>query len=449
MVATLGIVASSYMASAPPTTETQLRQQGNSPNPWIQCADSAAIEALTDFDLAWFGSIDNAAAAAQGYLNKFTSSTNNREYLFRKQASTPLLEGFYSSDGIVQPSMVSTGLGLGSGVYGGVRWTRRMSDGLMRMYRSVSDPPVWVKIGELIANAGTGIFDGNAQIIAGGHTGNTVGSTTGYFRRAEIRNGFDGGGSLIASPDVRGLALGTSSFLDAQGNTWVYNGTAGGLVTMPIPTPAACQSVRFNASTAKYSRASIGTGAGDFTWCAWIKLAVNTGTYAMALSIDNAGSNYYHMGTQGNGSTLWIDTNSTSQGNSLNASVGTWYFIAHSYSASGNDFYYDAVAGSPTLTQSFAGNTAGPLTTGTFYIGSDGYVSQFNGSVACVRMWTAALTKAELEAEMAKVEVQRAANLFAHYSFRYGPQTIDESGGGKTLTAGGTPILDTSGPPVT
>ena len=62
-------------------------------------------------------------------------------------------------------------------------------------------------------------------------------------------------------------------------------------------------------------------------------------------------------------------------------------------------------------------------------------------------MWTAALSQAEIGAERDLDGVARTSNLWAYYSFRDGPQTNDESGNGRTLTAAGT-LTAEAGPPV-
>ena len=63
-----------------------------------------------------------------------------------------------------------------------------------------------------------------------------------------------------------------------------------------------------------------------------------------------------------------------------------------------------------------------------------------------MKIWTRALTQAQLEAEMYSDSVVGTSNLWAYYSFRAGPQTNDESGNSRTLTTGGTLATDTAGP---
>ncbi|MDR7559462.1 MAG: hypothetical protein QN141_13350, partial [Armatimonadota bacterium] len=73
----------------------------------------------------------------------------------------------------------------------------------------------------------------------------------------------------------------------------------------------------------------------------------------------------------------------------------------------------------------------------------------FNGRMACVKAWTAALTVAELEAERWYAMPVRRADLW-YCNPMEGPAsafTQDYSGNGNTLTASGTLTLE-DGPPV-
>jgi hypothetical protein len=224
MPAPVGIIASSAAAS-----ETQMRQSGNAN--YLQAGDNPALETPDDFTIDWFGSIDVLGAANQTLFNHFATGTPQRSWMLR--CSTTLLETFISSTGTDQPVPVSAAVSnVPAATNIGIRWTRRKSDGVSKLYTSLIDPPTWTQVATATNNVGFTLFDSTANFVVGGHTGGTVGSPTMYFRRAQITNGFDGAGTVLCSPNVTGLALGLTSFVDAQGRTWTLMGAAA-LTTRP------------------------------------------------------------------------------------------------------------------------------------------------------------------------------------------------------------------------
>jgi hypothetical protein len=208
---------------APPSlTETNMRQSGN--GSFLQTGDKPALETPNDFTIDWYGSIDVLGVANQTMFNHFATGTPQRSWMLR--CGTTNVDTFISSTGTDQPSPITTPLSsIPAATNIGVRWTRRKSDGLVRLYTSVTDPPNWTKVAEATNNPGFTLFDSTANYIIGGHTGGTVGSPTMYFRRASVIDGFEGAGSEVMSPNVTLLTPGLlTSFLDTQGNTWTLMG---------------------------------------------------------------------------------------------------------------------------------------------------------------------------------------------------------------------------------
>jgi hypothetical protein len=223
-----------------------------------------------------------------------------------------------------------------------------------------------------------------------------------------------------------------------------------GVIASGKSNAAAAGAVRFTASTDKYTRVATGLGGGtDMTWACWVKIVVDANFYTAFLAVDNAGSNYIFMGTPADGTALQVDSNSGGLNTTVQATVGAWYYMAFTWKSAAFDSIFIAAAPATTLTEYTNFNSVGPLDTGTFFIATNGFGSPLNGSIAAVKLWTAALTKTELEAELPKYAAQRTANLWASYPFNAGPSTTDASGNGRTLTTGGTPVLDSSGPPIT
>lgn len=77
----------------------------------------------------------------------------------------------------------------------------------------------WTQLGDPVVVAGTtSIFDGNSVLSV------QCATAAATFYGAEVRSGI--GGTLKASPDFTAQSEGTTSFADAQGNTWTASGSA-------------------------------------------------------------------------------------------------------------------------------------------------------------------------------------------------------------------------------
>lgn len=225
-----------------------------------------------------------------------------------------------------------------------------------------------------------------------------------------------------------------------------------GVVASAHVTAAANGAVRFNASTMRYSRSATGL-ATNFTMTCWVKLAVDRDAYSSFIGQDNAGANYYQVACSSTGTLLVRDSTSGGGVNTgVDLTVGTWYYVATVNDTGGGiDIFGWKPAGGSWTTAALPSNVTvtGPADANTFYLGKSGFGDWLNGSMAAVKVWTVALTDTELQAEAATYAPVKTASLWANYTFRSGPQTNDESGNSRTLTASGTPVLDSSGPPIT
>jgi hypothetical protein len=221
--------------------------------------------------------------------------------------------------------------------------------------------------------------------------------------------------------------------------------------------PAAGGAVRFTGTSGqslKCSALGLTLATTSITWCAWVKLMGDMDFYSWVMCSDDASANYVQFGTTANGTQLYLSSNSGGGGSAFNFTIGTWTFIAAAMDKSGTaPWLYHCEAPGTSLGGGAADYIytlpAGFLDTNTYYIGNGGFNNPINASIAAVKVWNAALSQAELEAELLKYSPVRTANLWSSYTFRNGPQTNDESGNGRTLTMTGTPVLDTAGPPCT
>ena len=220
-------------------SETQLWTPGAA-NAVMQAPDTAGL-AVTDVDVSWFGILTDFGIADQCVMGQWNTVGAQRSYCLRvvNVSGVSQLRFWYSSTGSGSGSNPDGSAVLPSIAVGqmfGCRATRRASDGLIRFYVTGSDPPVWSFLGEFTTGAAAAFFASTANLMINGYgaSAGSAGHFPGYFRRAEFRNGFDGGGTVIASPNVTALAPGATSFVDAQGNTWTV-GTGAALQAESLP----------------------------------------------------------------------------------------------------------------------------------------------------------------------------------------------------------------------
>lgn len=228
---------------------------------------------------------------------------------------------------------------------------------------------------------------------------------------------------------------------------------------MPIPgvvasgrTTSAVSAVRFNGAGNHYSRANTSFPTGNWTVAFWLKLASDLNHQGTAVGVEQSGgATYTYVSPNSTGTTLARITNGGDAAGE-DMTVGTWYYVAAVQSSTaGSRGLYSVAAPATTLNSIVLGANAVQNATNNMYIG--GYTAdttyRIDGSIACVRFWSTALTKAQLETELPKKVAQLTSGLWAEYRFTSGPQTTDDSGNARTLTATGTPTTDASGPPVT
>lgn len=210
-------------------------------------------------------------------------------------------------------------------------------------------------------------------------------------------------------------------------------------------------SIRFNTNGQRAVTPATAHGSTEFTWCCWFKWNTDNDTWGPILCCDPGPTGVYNSLALHAAGNFMRYTNGGDITSSYIPPLGVWGFIACTQTASAPDAIFWRFEGVHTSLQTLTGPPEGSVitpATSTFYIGKDGYNSTVLGSIACVKVWTAALTSAELAAERLSVTPVRTASLWASWSFANGVQTNDESGNGHTLTITGTPVTDTAGPPL-
>lgn len=202
---------------------------------------------------------------------------------------------------------------------------------------------------------------------------------------------------------------------------------------------------RFSASGQNYNAAVPFGAASNYTLCAWVKISVNRVTWMAPFGVDagsTADSTYFETTNTGlQFRVLFDNTNAT---NLVNATVGTWYFMAVAQSGTSTTIYWKAL-GDPSLTIVSDTNAGGPVTISNARIGDWASGGEWlNGCVTGARAWTATLTQTEIEAEAQQLLHKRTANILVSYPL-VTAGTADSSGNGFTLT-GGVGVTTEAGP---
>lgn len=207
-----------------PGTESYLALDGTTSGV-ATTPDVAALDIVGDIDIRAEVTADWYATPVQTLVGKWVSATNQRSYMLRLEAglltlnwSTTGADLFFAQQPL--PTLPRRAA---------VRATLDVNNGAggctITMYWAESLAGPWTQIGSPIVVAfTTNVYAGTAplQIAPTAVTGWSP--TQGRVHRAEVRNGI--GGTVVASPDFRAKAPGTTGFTDSAGRVWSVTGTA-------------------------------------------------------------------------------------------------------------------------------------------------------------------------------------------------------------------------------
>src|SRR5690606_14415122 len=156
-------------------------------------------------------------------------------------------------------------------------------------------------------------------------------------------------------------------------------------------------------------------------------------------SLDNGTGNNIVIQTNSDGTTLGIVSNGSWSSVSLNMTVGQWYWVGVVKNGSTATVYRSTGTGTITSTNHSVTNS---LTVNTLRIGQSPWGGEWlNGRMAAVKIWTAARSANEIQAERDYTSPLQTSNLRAWYPFEVA-ETTDHSGNGETLSGGSSPSTE-------
>jgi len=187
--------------------------------------DVAALDIVGDIDIrAELVATTSAQPNPAHVVGKWTTTGAQRSYQLHLGA-LGLPEIRWSANGTAELSNLNAGI---TGPSPALRATIDVDNGASgntsRHYIASSLDGAWTEVDSEIKAGVTSIFSGTAPLTVGAANAGAASFFIGRLNRIEIRNGIDG--TVVANPDFRNLAPGTTSFADGTGKTWTINGTA-------------------------------------------------------------------------------------------------------------------------------------------------------------------------------------------------------------------------------
>lgn len=197
-------------------------------------------------------------------------------------------------------------------------------------------------------------------------------------------------------------------------------------------------SIRFDGDTDYIYRSFSDT---DFTIMAWVYPIGGSGSYRVAVGFPDFGD-FPNMASNSDNTKWELGDNSTDNVGTQAYTVNTWQHLAWTRTGTTHKLYVNGVL-------SWSGTWATTWGTGNLKIGQLNASYWMSGRVAHIKIYTAVLSLAEIQAEKERVLPKRTANLW-NWSITNPVSTerlLDYSGNGNNWTAAGT-LTDEDQPPV-
>lgn len=187
--------------------------------------DSAGLSVTGDLDIRVKVTLQDWTPSTERQFVSKNQGPSAQGYQFRMIGGGPGLSLTWNdAGGTVHSATTVIDPGITDGTTYWLRVTLDVDNGAggrtIRFYGS-TDGLSWPVLIDDVTQAGTTSIKDTADAV---WVGGVAPSTTDVLHYIEIRNGISG--TVVASPDFEAQSVGTTSFVDAQGNTWTLQGTA-------------------------------------------------------------------------------------------------------------------------------------------------------------------------------------------------------------------------------
>lgn len=202
-----------------------------------------------------------------------------------------------------------------------------------------------------------------------------------------------------------------------------------------------------------YTASAPPSPATAFTVTMWARLRVDRDDFStmMRLHSSSGGSTTVNITTGSSGTTPIVVSPGNTGGivGSDALAVDTWRMIAVTCAGTGatdSKIYTKTIGGSTNVATGEVSGGAAPDGLTLFGRSAGDSTEWFNGGLAYVRVWSAVLSQADIEAEWASATVVRTSGLWANWPLA--TNLNDISGNGRNLTAGSTALSTEDDPPL-
>jgi len=209
-----------------PENSTYLRMEDDTTS-YVSCPDATRLHITGDIEIQLDMQLSTYTRSV--LASKDAGASNNAWTVCLNDDGT--LRFFWTSTGTTGTVANSTmPLPLGRIA---IKVTLAVATGTVTFYTAPNISGTWTQLGSTVVTGATSIFASTTSLIIGA---NSVLTDTGGFNQTP-RQGANGkvfafkllngiGGTVVASPTFTAQAAGTTSFADAQTNTWTLTGTA-------------------------------------------------------------------------------------------------------------------------------------------------------------------------------------------------------------------------------
>lgn len=188
-------------------------------NSYAETADAAALDILGDIDIR----VEMMLGVIGGFMtlvSKWTPAAQ-QSYQF---TIVPAFSQFHLSTSSTGANTVANTLtSATTGLVTAFRATLDVDNGAAghtaRYYQGPNLDGPWTELsGSPVTTAGVTTIFNSTSVMRLGTLGNGTQGFIGRIHRAQVHTGIDG--AVVANPDFRALAVGTTNFVDSAGRTW-------------------------------------------------------------------------------------------------------------------------------------------------------------------------------------------------------------------------------------